>query len=225
MIYDIFALIISFVISIISGLGYGGIFILMALESALIPIPSEIIMPFSGFLVWEEKFSFLAVVWWGTFGNLIGSIIAYWLGYYGGRPLIEKYGKFILISRNELDFADRWFQKYGGISILFSRMLPAVRTFISLPAGIARMPFGKFCLYTFLGSLPWSFVLAYAGLIMGKNWKGLEVYFRKFDWAIGILGILALALFIYHKISEKGGSQPKAEAPQEHAAGGKKKNI
>src|SRR3989344_7000408 len=200
MIYDIFALISSFVISIISGLGYGGIFILMALESALIPIPSEIIMPFSGFLVWEEKFSFLAVVWWGTFGNLIGSIIAYWLGYYGGRPLIEKYGKFILISRHELDFADKWFQKYGGISILFSRMLPAVRTFISLPAGIARMPFGKFCLYTFLGSLPWSFALTYAGIVSGGNWRILEPYFRKFDWAIGILGVLFIGWFIYYKV-------------------------
>ena len=200
MIYDIFAIISSLVINVISNLGYGGSFILMILESALIPLPSAIIMPFSGFLVWEEKFSFPNVIWWGTFGNLIGSIIAYWLGYYGGRPLIEKYGKFVLISRHELDFADRWFQKYGGISILFSRMLPAVRTFISLPAGIARMPFGKFCLYTFLGSLPWSFVLTYAGVIMGENWKGLEVYFRKFDWAIGILGILILGWFIYYKI-------------------------
>jgi len=200
MIYDIFALISAFVINIISSLGYGGIFILMALESALIPIPSEIIMPFSGFLVWEEKFSFLAVVWWGTFGNLIGSVAAYWLGYYGGRPLVEKYGKFILISRHELDFADKWFQKYGGLSILFSRMLPAVRTFISLPAGIARMPFLKFCIYTFLGSLPWSFALTYAGLVMGENWKGIEVYFRKFDWAIGILGIVFLGWFIWHKI-------------------------
>lgn len=203
MIYDFFALIGSFAVNVISSLGYGGIFLLMALESALIPIPSEIIMPFSGFLVWEEKFSFLAVVLWGTFGNLIGSIAAYILGYYGGRPLIEKYGKFILISSHELDFADRWFSKYGGISIFFSRMLPAVRTFISLPAGVARMNFWKFCLYTFLGSLPWSFALTYAGLIMGENWKDLEVYFRKFDWAIGIIGILFLGFFIYHKIKTK----------------------
>ena len=153
MIYDLLALISSFVINIISTLGYGGIFFLMALESALIPIPSEIIMPFSGFLVFDEKFSFLAVVLWGTIGNLIGSIAAYFIGLYGGRPLIEKYGKFILISRHELDLADSWFKKYGSLSVLVSRMLPAARTFISLPAGIARMPFGKFCLYTFLGSL------------------------------------------------------------------------
>lgn len=203
MIYDIFALISSFVINVISTLGYGGIFILMALESALIPIPSEIIMPFSGFLVFEEKFSFLAVVLWGTFGNLVGSIAAYILGYYGGRLLIEKYGKFIFISHHELDLADSWFKKYGGISVFFSRMLPAVRTFISLPAGIARMPFLKFCIYTFLGSLPWSFVLTYAGVVSGGNWYILGPYFRKFDWAIGILGVLLLGLFIYHKIKTK----------------------
>ncbi|MBI2626007.1 MAG: DedA family protein [Candidatus Nealsonbacteria bacterium] len=203
MIYDFFALISSWVVSFVSASGYLGIFVLMALESALIPIPSEIIMPFSGFLVWEEKFSFLAVVLWGTFGNLAGSIAAYILGYYGGRPLIEKYGKFILISHHELDMADKWFLKYGGISVFFSRMLPAVRTFISLPAGIAKMPFKKFCLYTTLGSLPWSFALTYAGLIMGENWKGLEIYFRKFDWVIGILGVIFLAWFIYHKLKNR----------------------
>ena len=131
MIYDLFAVISSFVINIISSLGYGGIFFLMALESALIPIPSEIIMPFSGFLVFEERFSFWAVVLWGTIGNLAGSIAAYLLGLYGGRPLIEKYGKFILISRHELDIADRWFQKYGGLRAVFSRMAPAVRTLLS----------------------------------------------------------------------------------------------
>ena len=200
MIYDFFALISSLIINIISSLGYGGIFFLMALESACIPIPSEIIMPFAGFLVFDEKFSLLPVVFWGTIGNLIGSLAAYFLGFYGGRPLIEKYGKFILISHHELDLADKWFQEYGSISIFFSRMLPAVRTFISLPAGIARMPLGKFCLYTFLGSLPWSFVLTYAGLVMGENWKGLEVYFRKFDWAIVILIISGVGWLIYKKI-------------------------
>src|SRR3989344_8460431 len=203
MIYNTLALISSFVVSFISTSGYFSIFILMAMESALIPIPSEIIMPFSGFLVFEEKFSLWAVVFWGTFGNLIGSIAAYLLGIYGGRPLIEKYGKYILISRHELDVADRWFQKYGGLSVFFSRMLPAVRTFISLPAGIARMPFLKFCLYTTLGSLPWSFALTYAGVVSGGNWHILEPYFRKFDWAIGILGILFLIWFIYYKIKNK----------------------
>lgn len=203
MIFDLFAFVSSFAVNVISTLGYGGIFFLMVLESALIPIPSEIIMPFSGFLVFEEKFSFLAVVLWGTFGNLAGSIIAYLIGFYGGRPLIEKYGKFILISQRELEWADKWFQKYGGSSVFFSRMLPAVRTFISLPAGLAKMPFLKFCLYTFFGSLIWSFSLTYAGIIMGENWRGLEVYFRKFDWAIAVLAILFLSWFVYYKIRNK----------------------
>lgn len=203
MVYDFFALISSFVISVISSTGYFGIFFLMALESACIPIPSEIIMPFSGFLVFEDKFSFPWVVFWGTIGNLIGSIAAYGVGYYGGRPLLEKYGKFFLISRHDLDLADKWFAKYGNLSIFFSRMLPAVRTFISLPAGIARMSFWRFCLYTFLGSLPWSFFLTYAGLIMGENWHGLEVYFRKFDWAMAVLTIIVLGFFVYHKFQSK----------------------
>lgn len=202
MIYDFFALISSFVINSILSFGYGAVFFLMVLESALIPIPSEIIMPFSGFLVFEEKFSFMWVVFWGTVGNLIGSVAAYLVGFYGGRPLLEKYGKFVLISRHDLDLADRWFLKYGSLSIFFSRLLPAVRTFISLPAGVARMHFGKFCFYTFFGSLPWSIALTYAGVIAGENWKSLEVYFRKFDWAIVILGILFVSWFIYHKIKK-----------------------
>lgn len=200
MVYQFLSLISSFVINLISDWGYGGVFILMALESALIPIPSEIIMPFSGFLVWEGRFSFIAVVLWGAFGNLVGSIAAYLLGFYGGRPLIEKYGKYILISSEEIDGAEKWFRKYGDFSIFISRMLPVVRTFISLPAGIARMSFWKFSLYTFLGSLPWAFALTYAGLIMGENWQNLEIYFKKLDWLIIIVIIGAIGWWLYSKL-------------------------
>jgi len=176
----------------------------MALESALIPIPSEIIMPFAGFLVWEGTFSFMTVVLWGALGNLAGSIIAYFLGFYGGRPLLEKYGKYILISHKEIELADNWFKKYGNFSIFISRMLPVVRTFISLPAGIARMPFWKFSLYTFLGSLPWAFFLTYLGIISGENWKNLEIYFRKFDWLIIIIIIAAIGWWLYNKRKNYG---------------------
>lgn len=203
MIYDLLAFLSSFVINIISSLGYAAIVILMALESACIPIPSEIIMPFSGYLVWMEKFSFLWVIIWGTIGNLIGSIIAYFVGFYGGRPLIEKYGRYVLISSHDLDQAEKWFKKYGSISVFFSRMLPVVRTFISLPAGVARMPFWKFSFYTFLGSLPWAFLLTYAGLIMGENWQDLEIYFRKFDWLIAILAFVLIGWWIYSKSKSK----------------------
>lgn len=203
MIYEILALISSWAVNLIEAAGYLGVFFLMALESACIPIPSEVIMPFSGFLVFEEKFTLMQVILWGTLGNLAGSVVAYLVGLYGGRPLIEKYGKYILISRRELDWADGWFKKYGSLSVFFSRLLPVVRTFISLPAGIARMPFWRFCIYTFLGSLPWSFVLSYAGIIMGENWSGLEGYFRKFDWVIGIIGGIFVVWFIWHKIKHK----------------------
>src|SRR3989338_1806620 len=197
MVYEFLTLVSTVIINLISGWGYGGVFFLMALESALIPIPSEIIMPFAGFLVWEGTFSFMTVVLWGALGNLAGSIIAYFLGFYGGRPLLEKYGKYILISHKEIELADNWFKKYGNFSIFISRMLPVLKFFFSSPAGIARMPFWKFSLYTFLGSLPWAFFLTYLGIISGENWKNLEIYFRKFDWLIIIIIIAAIGWWLY----------------------------
>ncbi|MEK9134814.1 MAG: DedA family protein [Patescibacteria group bacterium] len=203
MVYDLLAFLSNWIVSFISGAGYWGIFILMALESALIPIPSEIIMPFSGFLVWDEKFSWWPVILWGTIGNLAGSLIAYFIGRYGGRALVLKYGKYILVSPDDVERAEKWFNKYGSASIFFSRLLPVVRTFISLPAGIARMPLFKFCLYTFLGSLPWSILLTYSGLIAGENWKNLEVYFRKLDWVILVLIILIVGYYLYAKLTHR----------------------
>lgn len=189
-ILEIFA---SFIIQTIETTGYAGIMVLMALESANIPIPSEIIMPFSGFLVWEGKLDFLWVVFWGAMGNLIGSVISYYVGFLGGRPFLEKYGKFLLVTKHDVDLADQWFQKYGTITIFASRVLPIVRTFISFPAGIARMNIWKFSVYTLTGSFIWSFVLAYAGVLTGQNWNALEGYFRTFDWLIaGILLVLGV---------------------------------
>ncbi|MBI4836931.1 MAG: DedA family protein [Candidatus Portnoybacteria bacterium] len=182
----------SLIISVISGTGYFGVFVLMALESACIPVPSEVIMPFSGFLVWRGKFILWQVVLWGALGNLIGSIIAYCIGFYGGRPFVEKYGKYFLISRRDLNLADRWFLKHGQGTVFFSRLLPVVRTFISLPAGVARMDFKKFCFYTFIGCLPWSYFLAYAGLTAGENWENLRIYFDKFNYLI--IGLIILGI-------------------------------
>jgi membrane protein DedA with SNARE-associated domain len=201
--YEILSFISRLTMEIISRSGYGGITFLMALQSACIPIPSEIIMPFSGYLVFSGRFSFIEVVFWGTFGNLIGSLAAYFFGFYGGRALLEKYGKYFFVFSHDLKRAESWFLKYGSWGIVFSRMLPVVRTFISLPAGIARMPVWKFSLCTFFGSLPWSFVLAYAGLILGKNWKSLERYFMKLDWLIVILIATAGAWWIWKKYKEK----------------------
>lgn len=157
----------------------------MALESACLPVPSEVVMPFSGYLASIGRFSLWGAALVATFGNLIGSLLAYWVGYYGGRPLAQKYGEYLFIKNSDLERAEKWFEKYGSKTVFFSRLLPVVRTFISLPVGIARMDIKKFVLYTFAGSLPWNLALTYLGLAMGQNWKILEVYFHQFDILIG----------------------------------------
>lgn len=185
-------------------MGYLGVFILMTLESALIPIPSEAIMPFSGFLVAQGRFNLVAVVVVGAFGNLFGSWLAYWLGYTKGekyiRKLVVKYGKFILLTEEEFDSSLKVFNKYGQWVAGISRMLPAIRTVISLPAGIAKLDFWKFSALTFFGSLIWSFILAYIGLILGKNWEAIRPYFRKFDIVIVIIAIILVGAYLYHKL-------------------------
>lgn len=199
---NLLALLASFIINIIEKTGYLGITGLMTLESANIPIPSEIIMPFSGFLVFAGNFSFLLVGFLGAVGNLLGSILGYLIGYLGGRPFTEKYGKYFFIYKKDLEKADFWFSKYGEIIVFFSRLLPIVRTFISTPAGITKMNFKKFCVYTALGSLPWSFFLTFIGFKLGENWKSLEIYFRKFDWFIVFLIIFLIILWFWKHIKK-----------------------
>jgi membrane protein DedA with SNARE-associated domain len=186
------------VIHLIESLGYWGILIGMTIESACIPLPSEIIMTFAGYVVWEGKMAFWGVVLMGTIGNLVGSLIAYYVGWWGGRPLLEKYGKYILITHNKLNLADEWFEKYGHEAVLISRMLPGLRTFISLPAGITHMNLKKFILYTVIGSLPWCFVLTYIGVLMGPNWTTIESYFHYLDILVGIGLVLFITYIIYH---------------------------
>ena len=183
----ILSILAAFIIYVISSVGYAGIFIAMAIESACIPLPSEIIMPFSGYLVYKGEFSLFLVSMSGALGCVVGSIIAYYAGLKGGRPFALKYGKYLLISENDLLIAERWFDKYGEAAIFFSRLLPVIRTFISLPAGIAGMEVKKFIIYTFIGSLPWCYLLALIGKKLGENWNTLGGYFHKFDIAIGIL--------------------------------------
>jgi membrane protein DedA with SNARE-associated domain len=186
-----------FVIACISRFGYAGIFFTMAIESACIPLPSEIIMPFSGYLVTTGEFTMLGVTLAGAVGNVVGSVAAYYAGVWGGRPFVERYGAYVLVSHRDLDMADRWFQKYGEAAVFFSRMLPVVRTFISLPAGIARMNFPRFVLFTFVGALPWCWFLAYVGVKMGERWEDLRVYFHQFDIVIGLGLAAALAFFVW----------------------------
>ena len=192
----IIELIGRFIVAFISGSGYLGIVLLMAIESACIPLPSEVIMPFSGYLVFTGRFQLLWVSVAGAVGCNVGSALAYYVGALGGRPLAEKYGRLVLVSHRDLDRADRWFARYGDGTVFFSRLLPVVRTFIALPAGVARMDFLRFNLYTFLGSLPWCFVLAYAGLRLGARWIILREYFHRFDTVIGLAILAALVWFV-----------------------------
>jgi membrane protein DedA with SNARE-associated domain len=174
--FEILTPIVDFITSQISNLGYAGIFILMILESALIPIPSEIIMPFSGFLVSEDKLDFTTIVLTGSIGNLAGSIITYYLGHRIRRATLLKYGRFLLVRESHLEFAERIFQTQGSKITFVGRLLPAVRTYISFAAGINKIPFQKFVLYTFAGSIIWNTLLTYAGLQLGENWKNIEAY-------------------------------------------------
>lgn len=190
----------GFIIAVISGGGYLGIVALMAIESACIPLPSEIIMPFSGYLVYTGRFNLIWVATAGALGCNLGSAVAYWIGAHGGRRLVERYGFYILLSRHELDLADHFFARWGNAAIFFSRMLPVIRTFIALPAGIAKMPQGKFHLYTFLGSWPWCFLLAYVGVKLGENWDKdprLRLWFHRFDVVILALIVVAVVLFVW----------------------------
>ena len=193
----------SMIIHVVGTLGYVGVFLLMTLESALIPIPSEITMPFSGSLVVLRTFNFWAVVLVGTIGNLVGSLLAYCLGLWGQetvvRKLIVKYGKYLLISEHEYDESERWFRNHGEIIVFISRVLPILRTFISLPAGVAKMKLGKFIVYTTIGSLIWAYILTSIGVILGNNWKSLQVYFHKFDAVIVGAGIIFVIWYIRRK--------------------------
>ena len=203
MIAKIISILSGFIVATISAMGYSGIVLLMAIESACIPLPSEIIMPFSGYLVSRGEMTLWGVSIAGAFGCVVGSLVAYWAGMYGGRPFIERYGRYILLSRHDLDIADRWFAKYGEIIVFVSRLLPAIRTFIAFPAGVARMNLTRFCLYTFAGSLPWCLGLAYVGQKLGEQWDKddtLKTWFHRFDFLIGIVGALAVGWWIWRHI-------------------------
>lgn len=182
---------------LIDALGYGGIVLGMAVESLNIPLPSEALMTFAGALVAEGRFSFPLVVLAGAVGNVIGSVGNYYLGAKGGRPLIEKYGKYVLVHPKDLETADRWFAKYGLFAVFFTRMLPVVRTFISFPAGVSRVRLLPFVLLTFAGSLLWSALLAYLGYTVGENYETtIRPIFKQFDLVIGVLVVAGIAWYV-----------------------------
>lgn len=192
----ILAALFIFIKSLVAATGYGGITILMAIESACIPLPSELIMPFAGYLVYDGTMKLLWVATAGAIGCNLGSLIAYEIGCYGGRPLVERYGRWILLGRRELDWADRFFARWGYLAVFIARLLPVVRTFIALPAGVARMPRLRFHLYTFLGSWPWCFALAWFGMKLGENWRQLGKYFHKADDVILAALVIGIIWFV-----------------------------
>ncbi len=197
MLHEVIAFLTNFIVNVISSSGYAGVAFLMAIESACIPLPSEIIAPFAGYLVFTGRFSLFWVSIAGGLGSMVGSFITYEIGYFGGRPLVEKYGKYILISKRDLDLADKFFARYGQLSTFLGRMLPVVRTFISLPAGIAKVPRLPFLFYSFLGSVIWTYLLAYFGMKLGENWDTLRDRLHGFDTAIIVLILLGTAWWVY----------------------------
>jgi membrane protein DedA with SNARE-associated domain len=188
-----------FIILVISRSGYTGVLLLMAVESACIPLPSEIIMPFAGYLAFMGQFTVMKAALAGTLGCNLGSIVAYYIGARGGRPLVERYGRYVLLTRHDLELADRWFARHGDWAVGLARVLPLVRTFIALPAGVARMNFVRFNICTFLGSLPWCLGLTWAGYKLGQRWGVLRSYFHRVDDGMAAILLLAAAGFLWSR--------------------------
>lgn len=183
----------------IAALGYWGVGLGMAIESANIPLPSEVILPFGGYLVYIGRLDFWGTVMAGTVGGTVGSVGSYYLGRRGGRPFLQRYGRYLGITDRKLALADCWFERYGEATVFFTRLMPIVRTFISLPAGIARMNFKKFVIYTFLGSLPWSILLVYAGYALGQNWQTLKPWFHRMDFLVAAVMVLVILYYLWGK--------------------------
>lgn len=184
------------VLFLVSSFGYGGVFLAMVMESGCIPLPSEIILPFAGYLVFTGKFTFWKITLIASLANVVGGLAAYYLGKYGGRPFIRKYGRYLFMTEYKLKKTEVFFEKYGEPTVFFGRMLPVVRTFISLPAGIARMNPLKLSIYTFLGSLPWCALLIWAGYELGENWQAVKALFHRFHLVMGAGALVLMMMFI-----------------------------
>jgi membrane protein DedA with SNARE-associated domain len=192
----------AWIVAVISAAGYGGVVFLMAVESACIPLPSEVIMPFAGYLVSLGQFSLIGAATAGALGCNVGSTAAYYVAAKGGRPALERWGRYVLIGRTELERTDRFFERYGVAAVFFGRLLPVVRTFIAFPAGLARMPMLKFQIYTFLGSWPWCFALAYIGSLLGARWDSDPTFrqlFHDFDAVIAVVVVAGFAWFVWSR--------------------------
>ncbi|WP_242341049.1 MULTISPECIES: DedA family protein [Anaeromyxobacter] len=220
MIQSVVAKLAVFTIAVVGYLGYGGVVLLMAIESACIPLPSEIIMPLAGYHVYLGNFTLHGAALAGAIGCVVGSVPAYYLGLYGGRPLIERYGRYVLVSHHDLDVADRLFRRWGQWVVFAARLLPVVRTFIAFPAGVSRMPMGKFIAFTFAGSYPWCLALAWVGAKLGDKWDSdprMKAVYHRFELVIVAAGVAAVVFYVWHKVraSRRDRAATVAGAPDE----------
>jgi membrane protein DedA with SNARE-associated domain len=206
-------IVIPFLEGLYGAVGYFGVGVAMAIESAMIPLPSELILPFAGFLVSDAaavepltggQWNFWLVVIAATLGNTVGSLVGYAIGAYGGRPFLERYGKYLLIRQHEIELADHFFAKYGAQTAFFSRLLPIVRTFISFPAGVARMHLGKFIAYSTAGAFIWSILLVQGGVILGANWVQIREMLEPFDLAIAVIIVAGGLVFLWWRLGMPG---------------------
>ena len=206
-------IVIPFLNSLYGAVGYVGVMLAMAIESAMVPLPSELILPYAGFLVSDpsqiepltgQPWNFLVVAIVATIGNTLGSLVAYAIGAYGGRPFLERYGKYVLIRPHEIEVADSFFAKHGGATVFIGRLLPIVRTFISFPAGVARMPLGRFIVYSTAGAFLWSILLVYAGTLLGKTWVDIRHALQPFDLLIAVVFVGGVVLFIWWRLGRPG---------------------
>ena len=216
-------IVIPFLNSLYGSVGYLGVMLAMTIESAMIPLPSELILPYAGFLVSDptqlepltgQPWNFWLVVIFATIGNTLGSLIAYAIGAWGGRPFLERYGRYLLIRPHEIELAEQFFDKYGNQTAFFSRLLPIVRTFISFPAGVARMPLKRFVIYSTAGAFIWSAVLVYAGTLLGENWEAIRHALQPFDLLIAFAAGVAILLFIWWRLGMPGRRRGTKSADQ-----------
>src|SRR5271169_6577521 len=206
MLDHVISVLVTWIVEVISAVGYFGVVLLMAIESACIPLPSEVIMPFAGYLASIGQFSLIGAATAGALGCNVGSTVAYYVAAKGGRTVLERWGKYILISRVELERTDQFFARYGSATVFFGRLLPVVRTFVAFPAGLARMPMLKFQIYTFLGSWPWCFALAYIGYVLGARWDSDPTFrrlFHEFDAVIAAVLVAGFAWFVWSRWRER----------------------
>jgi membrane protein DedA with SNARE-associated domain len=209
----ILAVLAGFITSLIGATGYVGIALLMGIESACVPLPSEIIMPFAGYQVYLGHLNLYLVATAGAIGCNLGSVVAYWIGAWGGRPLVERFGRYVLLSSHDLDRTTAFFEKYGSITVLVGRLLPVVRTFIALPAGIAKMNQLRFHIYTFVGSWPWCFVLAYVGARLGQGWDTdprFKAVFHRFHLAVEVVLLAGIVWFLWSHLKNRSRDQAAA---------------